>query len=301
MRVAVIDLGTFSAILLIAESKRGRLVPLHEARRTVDLEYSSGNTLAPSGLKRAADAMHRFDRVLREFEVDRGLIVATAALRHATNRSAVLLGLRKDSRLPVRVLTTKNEAEYSARGAVIGLPRVAPSSLVIDIGGGSSEFIVAKTGIMSGLPTGAAWATREWSRSAPRGHAKRDLYYLAAAEKSVIHLNASKFGKVGSIVGLGGTITTLAAIKHRMQEFDVKRVHGTTLSRDWIDSLATVMSSMPETSIRHLVPFDPSRARVLLAGTYLWSAVLNRLNADRVMVSARGLRWGVAAHLAGLP
>ena len=301
MRVAAIDLGTFSAILLVAEVKRGRLTTLLEERRTVDLEYGASNALTLPAIRRAADALRRFNRKVKEFEVDRGMIVATAAIRHARNRSQAVEKLKGESSLPFKILSAKREAEYSAKGALIGLPRAAPITLIVDIGGGSSEFIKMPIGTFCGLPIGAAWATKAWSPGAPRGRARRDLHYLTSSEQSVLALDTKRFGDIATVVGLGGTIATLAAIRHRMRSFDIDTVHGTSLSRAWIECLAAEMSAMPKQLIRELVPFDTSRARVLLAGTYLWSAVLNRLNVDRVMVSARGLRWGVAAHLAGLP
>lgn len=301
MRVAVIDLGTFSAILLIAESKRGHLRCLHEERRTVDLAYGPGNVITSPGLLRTSSVLRRFNRTLGAFQIDAGLIVATAALRHARNKRAILDELKSECELPVKVISARKEAEYSAIGAMIGLPRVAPSSLIIDIGGGSSEFIKPQTSTFRGLPIGAAWATQAWKPRAPRGRAQRDLFYLAAAESAVLNLDSRAFGAVGRVIGIGGTITSLAAVKKGLRSFDVSAVHGTSISREWIDGIASEMAGLSQGALRSLVPFDTSRARVLLAGTYLWSAVLNRLNADRVTVSARGLRWGVAAHLAGLP
>ncbi len=301
MRVAVIDLGTFSAILLIAESKHGRIRPLHEERHTVDLEYGVGRSIASRGIQRAVRVLRRFNRKLDQFQIDGGLIVATAAIRHARNRLSVVKQLRAECQLPLQILSAKREAGFSAAGALIGLPHVGRSSLIIDIGGGSSEFINLQTGLFRGLPIGAAWATKAWSREAPRERAHRDLHYLAASEHAVHRLDSTSLGKFSTVVGIGGTITTLAAVKHRMQRFDVGKVHGTTLSRAWIDRFASELAGMSQKAIGSLVPFDPTRARVLLAGTYLWSGVLNRLNADRVTVSARGLRWGVAAHLTGMP
>lgn len=301
MRVAVVDLGTFSAILLVAESSRGRLTALHEERATVNLAYSTGTTLPETGILRAIRILRQFERRMRKYQIDHAMVVATAAIRHADNRSAIVEKIRASCELPFKVVSARREAEYSAKGALIGLPRIASSAIIIDIGGGSSELIMAKTGVFQGLPIGAAWATRAWGPSAPRSGAQRDLYYLARAEEAVFKIKPQTFSGMSGVVGIGGTITTLAAIKHRMRAFDVDTVHGTALSRDWIESLAAEMSVMTQAALRKMVPFDPARARVLLAGTYLWSGVLNRLNADRVTVSARGLRWGVAAHLAGLP
>lgn len=300
-RVSVIDLGTFSAILLIAEVRHGHLIPICEERQTIDLAYDRGRAISLKAIARAVKIVRRFDRMVRESNSEKGLMVATAALRHASNRFAVVRELRTITPLLIRVLTDRQEAQFAARGALLGLPRIPHDALVVDIGGGSSEFIQPDTNAFRGLTIGAAWATSKWKDGCPRDRDKRDLYFLSCAEKVILDLDTRSFTNRQRVVGLGGTITTLAAIQKGMKKFDVEGVHGSTLTSDWITATAAQLSRMPDKSIRALVPFDPSSARVLTAGTYLWSRVLNRLDADRVTVSARGLRWGVAAHLAGLP
>lgn len=301
MRVSVIDLGTFSAILLIAEARRGKLVPIVENRETVDMSYARGRTLSGEALDRAARAIQKFSKVIVDCNVEQSRIVATAALRHATNRDPALRKLRSVTRQRIQILSGRQEAIFSARGALAGLKRTPPNPLIIDVGGGSSEFLKPSANVFRGLPIGAAWATKQWKSRAPRDRKRRDLHYLARAEKAALDLDARALGTFGSAIGVGGTITTLAAIHAGLQRFEVAKVHGRVLTSDWIGAMATEFAAAPERWIRTLVPFDPSRSRVLLSGTYLWAAVLNRLNIDRVTVSARGLRWGVAAHLAGMP
>lgn len=301
MRVSVIDLGTFSAILLIAEARQGKLVSIVEDRATVDMSYVRGRTLSAQALDRAARAIQKFSKVFEESDVEKSVIVATAALRHASNRVSALRELRAVTRQRIQVLSGKQEALFSARGALAGLKKFPRNPLVIDIGGGSSELIKPSTGVFHGLPIGAAWATELWREGAPHEHNRRELYYVACAEKAALDLDAKALGAFGGTIGVGGTITTLAAIHAGLKRFDVTKVHGRVLTSNWIGAMAAQLSASREQRIKQVVPFDPSRSRVLLAGTYLWSAVLNRLNIDRVTVSARGLRWGVAAHLAGMP
>lgn len=301
MRVSVIDLGTFSAILLIAETRRSKLVPIVEDRATVDMSYVRGRTLSAQALDRAARAIQKFSKVIVDCNVEKCQIVATAALRHATNRDTALRKLHAVTREHIRVLSGKQEAMFSARGAIAGLKRTPANPLIVDIGGGSTEILNPSASVFRGLPIGAVWATDQWRVGAPRGCQRRELHFLASAEKAALDLDASALGTFGGVIGVGGTITTLAAIEAGLSRFDVKEVHGRVLTSEWIGATAAQLSASPERRIKQLVPFDTSRSRVLLAGTYLWSAVLNRLNIDRVTVSARGLRWGVAAHLAGTP
>lgn len=301
MRISVIDLGTFSAILLIAEVRNGQLVSLHEERQTIDLAYDRGRVISPAGIARAVRTIRRFDRITSKFSPDRGLIVATAAMRQAGNRYTVSRELREVTSLTVRILEEKQEAQFGARGALIGLKHPPANLVVVDIGGGSTEFSRPGTNTFASLPVGAVWASGAWKENRPKDRTQRDLFYFARAEQAMLEIDTRSFKGCDGVVGIGGTIATLAAVDLKLKTFDADRVHGHVLKTDAIAATAAQLSVMPEQAIRALVPFDPSRARVLAAGTYLWGAVLNRLNADRVVVSARGLRWGVAAYLAGLP
>lgn len=300
MRVAVVDLGTFSATILIAEERRGALVMICEERETIDLAYERGRVIPPKAIARASKALRRFEKLVYEHESQRALILGTAALRHASNKFSVVRELRTATQLLIRVLTDKQEAQFAARGALIGLPKAPKETLVIDLGGGSTEFIQTSTNAFRGLPIGAAWATDKWKEDCPRDRGKRDEYYAECARKVMMDLDTRSFTKGSHIVGLGGTITSLAAMHKKLKKFDAEAVHGSELTSEWIAEVASELSTLPEKSIKAKVPFDPSCARVLTAGTYLWSGVLNRLSAGRVVVSARGLRWGAAAHLAGL-
>lgn len=301
MRVAAIDLGTFSALLLVAEMRRGRLSAICEERRTVDLTCDHNGRLSAAAVHRATRVLSQFEALARRHDATVGLVAATAAVRTAVNRAAVVKRLRQATSFPVQVLSARREAALSARGALLGIRGATAQRLVIDLGGGSTEIVDPASGVFRGLKIGAARATDQWIAQAPRNPATRDLYYLGCAERALLTLNPEVFRGASVIVGVGGTLTALAALAAGLRRFDPDAVHGRVLTADWIGATAAAVARLPMARIRELLPFDPSRARVIVAGTYLWAAVLNRLNARRVTVSARGLRWGMAAQLAGLP
>jgi exopolyphosphatase/guanosine-5'-triphosphate,3'-diphosphate pyrophosphatase len=301
MRVAAIDLGTFSALLLIAELRRGRLHPLCEERRTVDLTCDRHGRLASEAIRRARRVLSQYETLARQHDVAVGSVAATAAVRAAVNRAAVVEQLRPATSFRVQVLSARREAALSARGALLGIRGATAQRLVIDLGGGSTEIVELASGTFRGLKIGAARATDQWIALAPKNPAARDLYYLGCADRALLSLNPDVFHDSRAIVGVGGTLTALAALAAGLRRFDAGAVHGRVLTADWIGATAATLARLPMARLRELLPFDPSRARVIVAGTYLWAAVLNRLSARRVTVSARGLRWGVAAQLAGLP
>jgi exopolyphosphatase/guanosine-5'-triphosphate,3'-diphosphate pyrophosphatase len=301
MRLAVCDLGSFSGLILIAE-KRGRGVrAILEERHTVDLSYRPGTrVISRAGLERAASVLNRFRMLVAKHESERVIVVSTAALRDASNRKAVVRYLETQSGVRVGVLSARQEAQIAALGAVTGLREVTGNQLIIDIGGGSTEITQYPTLAFRGVPLGAARATAHWSTALSRRPDDRDAILRELAEAAFRTLRPTR-ADLSRVVAVGGTITALAAMKQGMRVFDPQRVHGTTLSTTWITETAAQLSKESLRALRERLRFDSDRARVIVAGTYLWSAVLNRLGIARVTVSARGLRWGMAVILAGLP
>ncbi|MBD3297198.1 MAG: hypothetical protein GF341_00950, partial [candidate division Zixibacteria bacterium] len=194
---------------------------------------------------------------------------------------------------------TRREGVLSARGALIGLPKVGGHSIIVDIGGGSTEAIrETDTGFLfRGVPWGASKATAAWFGD---GQAKRRRTHADLIDEAdaVLHgLPGWNRAHDYRLVGIGGTIVTLAALQTRHRRLDPKKLHGRELTRTWLERTATRLAGLSQPQIERLIPFDPKRARVITAGTFLWTGVLNRFDVDRVTVSARGLRWGVADHL----
>jgi exopolyphosphatase/guanosine-5'-triphosphate,3'-diphosphate pyrophosphatase len=299
--VAVCDLGTFSGLILVVRRSGSRLTALLEERYTVDLLSDSRKVrrLGRAAFDRAARVLSRFEEAAGQFDVTQSAIVCTSAIREATNRAQFAGSLRRVTTHPVRVLSAQQEATLSAAGAVAGLRLSPRPKVVVDIGGGSTEVSI-QNGTQSRFwlaGWGAASATEAWKRASARPLRQRVEFYTQEADR-IMHDLSAKGGASARVVGVGGTIVTLAAIHAGLSQFDAKRLHGLTLKTAWICALSERLAAMNQRSIAGLVPFDTDRARVLTAGTFLWAGVLNRLGANRVVVSVRGLRWGVAARLA---
>ena len=299
--VAVCDLGTFSGLILVARRSGSRLTALLEERHTVDLLSDSrmARRLGREALDRAARVLSRFEEAVRHFNATRSAVVCTSAVREATNREQFADSLRRMTKHPLRVLSARHEATLSAAGAVTGLRSPTRPTVIVDIGGGSTEVSI-RNGTRSRLwlvGWGAARATEAWKWASTRPLKQRVEFYTQEASRIMDDLPA-KWGASARVVGVGGTIVTLAAIHAGLSEFDAKRLHGLTLTTAWICDLSERLAAMNRRTIAGLVPFDRDRARVLTAGTFLWAGVLNRLGANRVVVSVRGLRWGIAACLA---
>ena len=300
--VAVCDLGTYSGLILIARRSGRRWTSLLEERQTVDLLADSrrGRRLDRRASKRAARLLDRFEDTTRQFGDIKAAVVCTSAVRESVNRERFVASLQERTDYPVRVLSARKEAILSASGALIGLRPSMRRTTVVDIGGGSTE-IVFLNGLRNRFwltPWGAAKVTAAWKRSRAQSP---DQWVESGARRTarILQYLRAPSGRPWRVVGVGGTIVTLAAIHAGLSEFDPRCLHGLSLRTNWILRVAERLARMNKKEITRLIPFDPDRARVLAAGTILWSGVLKSLAVDQVVVSVRGLRWGVAARLAG--
>ncbi len=296
---AVCDLGTFTGLILVVRSSGTRLIPVVEERYTIDLLSGKGRSgrLTGAALERATMVAKRFAQVAEEQGADKGAIVCTAAVRDAPNGTRFARSLQELTEYPVRILSARQEAALSVLGAMSGMRVSASPTIIVDIGGGSTEVVFTEKGRMRFrlFHCGAAKATAEWGRAIGRSTVRSDRYLRLS--ESVFDDLPKLSGRAPRVIGVGGTLVTLAAIAGRLKSFDSKRLHGTILTLDWIVRMAERLATLDQPAIRRLIPFDPQRARVLTAGTFLWAGVLNRLHANRVIVSVRGLRWGVAVRL----
>ncbi|HUU45226.1 MAG TPA: hypothetical protein VM118_05785 [Acidobacteriota bacterium] len=297
--VGVCDLGTFSALILIAQLRRGSPVALAEERHTVDLARGRDRygALSEAAICRATRVLRRFDALTRRFHCDATAAVGTAALRAASGRSRLLRRLHVAGRHPVTVLSAPREAELAALGARSGLPPSTRSVPVVDVGGGSIEVVDPAGQLARGFRVGAATATVSWAAGSPRRRSERAAYFRRLAQRRLRRLVLLPRPSEGFIIGVGGTMATLAALAEGRGVFDPAALHGKTLTAEWVNDVAETLATLPTADIAAMIAFDPARARILTAGTFLWAEVINRLCVRRVIVSVRGLRWGAAIRL----
>ena len=300
--VGVCDLGTFSGLILIASIRNDRWTVIVEEQHTIDLLRGNERRadLKRDAIDRARATLERFQQLGLEHRCDRTGVVCTAAMRDAPNRDAVVAELRKVVTAPIVVLSPRREAILTTAGAQIGLRSSKRPPVFIDIGGGSTEIMRAGQTDWSfrGFNLGAARATQQWVAKLPGRKQKRAAFYWERVDEALTCLDKVPSARSARIIGIGGTIVTLAAIKRKIDEFDPGQLHGNSLARAWIEEQAEEFAGMSQRAIAQLIPFDPKRSRVLAAGTFLWAGVLNRVDAKSVTVSVRGLRWGAAAALA---
>ena len=246
--------------------------------------------LRENAIRRTLAALDRIEKELAGIGVTDFRAVGTEALRLAENRENFL---RKAAGLGVEVeiISGEEEARLIRRGAFAGLPPAGKETLLADPGGGSTELIPAGPGSPVSLPLGAVRLKERFSpgRDADPSALVRMREYC----RSVLEDLRPDFPPAGRLVGLGGTFTTLAAIRLRLADYEGEKVHGFLLAGEEIDEIYHRILNLTPARRHRLPGLEPSRADIILPGTVIVQAIVEWLGLDRVTVSDRGLLFGL--------
>jgi exopolyphosphatase/guanosine-5'-triphosphate,3'-diphosphate pyrophosphatase len=300
--VAALDCGSNSTRLLVT-SAEGRTLAREMRITRLSAGVDASGNLRPDALERSYDALRHYRAVMDEHGVERGLLVATSAVRDAANGHEFLSRAERITRVPVRLISGEQEAAFSYAGATRGLSEDPRATMILDIGGGSTELAVRREGVLlshsmqlgcvrvteralgSGVVTPAAAA-------ATRSMIEDQLDEAFAAQPYF----ATVVGQV-RLVGLAGTVSTLAQLDAGLDHYERDVVHHRRLSRDavqrWRDSLGALTPAE-----RLAVPgMVRGREDVLVAGLYVLDAVMERFALEELLASEDDILDGVAASL----
>jgi exopolyphosphatase/guanosine-5'-triphosphate,3'-diphosphate pyrophosphatase len=291
MRVGVIDLGTNSTRLLVADVAGGRVEEV--ARDTTITRLGEGvderRKLLPTAVARVRNVLSGYRRELERLGAERVLVLATSSVRDAENGEAFLGEIEWSYGFTTRLLSGEEEAELTRRG-VAGGRELDPDALVLDIGGGSTELITERERIS--LDVGSVRLTERFLHSDPPAHEELD-----GAARTVRELLPEL--SPSEAIGVAGTITSLAALA--LGEYDPERIHGYRLSRDAVEGQLERLASLTVAERRGLPGLDPDRAPVIVAGAVIVAEVMKRYDLDELEVSERDLLHGAALEAAELP
>lgn len=299
-RSAFIDIGTNNILCLIAELRdTGRfriLGDLAEITRLGQGVDGSGR-ISRAGEARSRDALQRFLDRCRDLGVDEIHAVGTSALRDADNGPELLARWRHELGLAVRILSGEEEARYSFLAVQQGLSLTGQELLVLDVGGGSTEFIRGNdAGIARAvsLDVGSVRLTERLIHNDPiNGDDWSRL--VAAIDRAVATLPQLGIAKVSplTLVGIAGTFTTLAAVEKRLARYVHSEVHGARLTLSEVRRQVALYRDRSIAERKQICGLEAKRADVILAGAVLIEKVMEWLAADEVMVSDQGVRYGL--------
>jgi exopolyphosphatase / guanosine-5'-triphosphate,3'-diphosphate pyrophosphatase len=291
VRVGVVDLGTNSTRLLVADVDGERVEDV--LRRTEITRLGEGvderRRLLPLPVARVRNVLSDYRRELERLGAERVLAIATSAVRDAENGEAFLGEIEWSYGFATRLLSGDEEAELTRRGVANGRP-LADDTLVLDVGGGSTELITAHR--RTSLDLGSVRLTERHLHSDPPTDEELD----DAAE--AVRAELPPLQPDGAI-GVAGTITTLAALE--LGGYDPARVHGYRLSRPVVEAQLARLASLPLARRRELQGLEPERAPVIVAGAVIVREALDRYGLAGLDVSERDILHGAALEAAALP
>ncbi|HEV8585244.1 MAG TPA: Ppx/GppA phosphatase family protein [Methylomirabilota bacterium] len=304
--LATIDVGTNTVRLLIATVVPGVAGwrTIHAEQRVTRLGEGAAATgeLGEAPAARTAATVVEYVARARAAGATRVAIVATSAVREAANGRAFAAELERATGVAVRVITGEDEARLTLAGVAAGLGPLHGVSVTFDIGGGSTEFILARDGALvraASLRLGVVPLAERFPFPGPVDPARYAVLrgqVQARLDRELPVGFAS--AHVETLVGTAGTVTTLAALDLGLAEYDADRVQGHTLTRTAIARQAERLRALDLAGRAALPCLEPGRADLIVPGVAIVEATLASLGGDRLVVSDWGLREGVLARLA---
>jgi exopolyphosphatase/guanosine-5'-triphosphate,3'-diphosphate pyrophosphatase len=279
MRRAIIDIGTNTVKLLVADVTGGVIHPVVAKDTTARLGQGADETrhLSRVAIFRTVQAIADYVAVAHEAGATSISVLATSAAREADNRRDFLDAVRASTGLTVEVLSGQREAELIFRGVTSDPAWAKDRLLVMDVGGGSAEFILGEAGKIDrlvSLPLGAVRMTERFSEFAE----------LAEFLRTTLHRELSEFGGA-RLVATGGTNTTLVRVLKG-------RADHATFTLDEARALVMKLNAMTLDERRRVPGLPPERADIIVAGGAVVLFAMETLGAHELTVSVRGLRYG---------
>jgi exopolyphosphatase / guanosine-5'-triphosphate,3'-diphosphate pyrophosphatase len=296
MDIAVIDIGTNTAMLLLAHIENGRVTPLHQEQRTPRLGagVDSSGFLSPDAIDRVLKVLHEYKSLCQHYSLASVLVAGTSAVRDARNRNELAAVIKKVMGVDLEVLSGEEEAIWTYRGAVSGLESGSQTT-VIDIGGGSTEITTGSGRDIAhrlSLQLGSVRLTERFLRHQPptEGELIRAVEYIRGELRP---LDRSVWTN-SLAVGVAGTATSLAILAQDLPDFSSQAVAGYTLTRPTVERLYGVLRRMTSPDIQRQSAVMDGRSDIITAGTLLLLEIMEYCNFERVIVSERGIRFGLA-------
>jgi len=292
MRVAAIDQGTNTTRLLVADVAGGGVSDV--VRRSTITRLGEGvdarRRLLPLPITRVRNCLADYRRELESLGAERALLVATSAVRDAENGEAFLGEIEWSYGFKTRLLSGDEEAEMTLRG----VGEVDDGTIVIDVGGGSTELTKADGRVSTEL--GSVRLTERLLASDPP--TAEELRSLAEAIRAVL---AEHDFQAERGIGVAGTVTSLAALDLGLVEYDPERVHGHRLSESAVAEQLDRLAALPLAERREVPGLEPERAPVIVAGAAIVLGTMRYLSLGEIEVSERDLLDGAALAAAELP
>jgi exopolyphosphatase/guanosine-5'-triphosphate,3'-diphosphate pyrophosphatase len=311
MRVAVVDIGTNSTRLLIAEvdPTSGAVDELERRSNVTRLGHGvdASGSLAEDAMQRVFATLRSYRALIDEHGAGANLAVLTSAVRDAANGASFAEHVRNDFGLDARVLSGEQEAQLTFLGAMSGRPTeaspgAAEPTVVVDIGGGSTEFVVGvghSAGFHTSLHAGVVRMSERHIHSDPPSPDELRALVHDVRSTFLEGLPASERAGVAQGIAVAGTATSAASIDQELDPYDPARVHGYMLQLGTVELLLARLAEMDERQRREVVGLHPDRAPTIVAGMILLEEAMRAFELEQIQVSEHDILYGGALQLAG--
>lgn len=308
IRRAVIDVGTNSVKLLVADVSDAGIMPVHEESRQTRLGQGFYQTrrLQPAPIAASAAAVAEFAAGARQCGTASLRVIATSAAREAVNSQDLLEAIHQAAGLHTEILTGEQEADWVFRGITTDARLASQALLLMDVGGGSTEFVVGlgkRKLFEKSVPVGTVRLLeqqtppdlprptdlahcRDWLRAFLESQVRPVLAPALASVMKISPANSSL-----TLVATGGTASILACMEAGLEKFDRARIEAVRISRDRLRARVEQLWSLPLEQRTHLVGLPKNRADVILMGTAIHEAIMDQFAFDELRISTRGLRF----------
>lgn len=300
-RRAAVDVGTNSVRLLVVDAD-GQPLARDMVITRLGANVDRDGRLDDEALQRTLDTIARYRDRWEELGAEAVRIAATSAVRDAEDRERFFDGVRRVADVHAEVLSGEQEAQITFLGATSATDVPRPTA-VLDVGGGSTEMIVGDDeGQLAASVSLQLGCVRLHERLLPSDPPTEDE--LAAAREEIAHQldeAAAELGRRGadpagcaSLLGVAGTVTTLAALRLELEQYDPERVHGTRIPKSDVAALTARLAAMPVDERRELGSMASGREDVIVAGALVVEAVLDRYGFDEIIASEADVLDGLA-------
>ncbi len=302
VRRAVIDVGTNSVKLLVADVRGRDVQPVHEESRQTRLGrgFYETHRLQPEPIARTAEAVWEFAEIAREKAADSIRVIATSAARDAVNPADLTTSIERACRLKTEIISGAREADWVFQGVATDAELANRPLLLLDVGGGSTEFILgrgAKKSFARSFPLGTVRLMEQFPHSDPPARAEftqcRDWVKNFLHSEVRPQLEPALKIEPGEIrlVGTGGTTSILARIEKKLDRFDRDKIERTVLSSAQIAAQRKKLWHLPLEERKEIPGLPRLRADVILTGVLIYEVVMEEFGFKNLRVSTRGLRF----------
>ena len=306
---AVIDVGTNSIKLLVAQASGHCVNPVFEQSHQTRLGgqgFYQSHRLQPGPISQSAAVVAQFATRARELGAGSIRVIATSAARDAQNAAELVTAIHEASGLDLEIISGQQEADWVFRGVTTDQRLSGQPLLLVDVGGGSSEFILGRgeqkdfacsfalgtVRLMEKIAhsdppqPGELAACRTWVKSFLQREVEPALNPLLARERE----RDGAAGKI-QLIGTGGTASILGCMEAKLESFNRERLEATSVSLDRLRWHNEHLWSLPLEARRHVQGLPPNRADVILTGTIIYEAILQQFGFGQLRISTRGLRF----------